>query len=400
MHFSHARNRLRFFLLVIVTVLGLAAVTRGLYFAFAGEFSDGRARAIEYEWFKSGQYPNSAISGHLAQGKHHFSVYPPYSFPVFALFFEPAGAQQGVIVLSLLSLGALAYLGHASCRRFGAEPGGSNPLIRVLPFAVTGVSSGLALGQFSIICAALVFMQIDLIGKRRPYAAGICWALAMIKPQIGILFAPIFLLGRQRRGLVAGGLMLLLLSALACWWTDTAPEKIIRYFLLNLKLRHFTGNWMEGPGRLATSIGMDLQSISAVVFTTILLLMIMITRKIPISIDPSRALILAGAMALTGKMLLYNRLYDTIMLWPAVVSVVMLAARKQSSFAAGIALLLLFSTIIPGQVIAEYEWLNAPLSAIWITGMVYLFREGLRHQPDPVPEHHRATAQAHQQSSP
>jgi hypothetical protein len=52
--------------------------------------------------------------------------------------------------------------------------------------------NALAQGQFSILCMGLIVGQLVLLENGRHLGAGICWALATIKPQIALPFALAF----------------------------------------------------------------------------------------------------------------------------------------------------------------------------------------------------------------
>ena len=58
----------------------------------------------------------------------------------------------------------------------------------------------MTLGQFSAACVGLVTLQWLLLQRQKPLLAGLCWALAMIKPQIAVPFVLPLLLPHYRKG--------------------------------------------------------------------------------------------------------------------------------------------------------------------------------------------------------
>ena len=67
----------------------------------------------------------------------------------------------------------------------------------------------------------LLTLQWLLLQSQKPLSAGLCWALAMIKPQIAVPFALPLLLPKYRKGLWLGSGILAGLSFVALWHIGT-----------------------------------------------------------------------------------------------------------------------------------------------------------------------------------
>ena len=191
-------------LLLLLSAYALFTLRSGLLASQGHSTADLMTRLREFSVFQQGSYPLRDLAQQPVPKSFPTSVYPPYALPMFALFFAPGGAAQGwplVQGLSLLSLLPIGWIGWRSLRFAGPAAG----LLGVLaPVAISGNSNCLFHGQFSMLCMGLISLQWLLLERRKPLAAGFCWALAMIKPQIAAAFALPLLQRGFRRGLVLG----------------------------------------------------------------------------------------------------------------------------------------------------------------------------------------------------
>jgi hypothetical protein len=211
--------------LVLLALLGLAATAKGLILGWRYSDTDIFERLDEWRLFGQGIYPSHQLASPEQRALPDFrtSVYLPWALPLFGALFAWGGAIQGTWLiqgLSLLSLALLAAIGWHSLRAWGRAAAWLGALA---PLAIAANSNALAQGQFSIVCMGLVGLQGLLLLRDRPLPAGICWALAMVKPQIAAVFALPLLVQRQRRGLALGLILLASLSALALLHTQTDP---------------------------------------------------------------------------------------------------------------------------------------------------------------------------------
>ncbi len=325
-------------------VLGVAYAGKGLLVAWSpGHEKDLRQREAEYALFASGVYPNQHVA--KAAGREApdmFTVYPPYAFPMFGAFFASGSFPVGRVLFQLLTLTSLGFLAWWGARQLAFDGPSATALGAAIPLAFSGNSSVLSVGQFSIICTALLLLQILLLARQRPLAAGLCWAFAMVKPQIALPFALLFLLRRRDwGGLVLGGLLLAGLSALALWWTGTTPENLLQ----NGILRHRYDFAMQKPygggtwGALVAGNGRVMLLVSLAILAALSALVLL--RQGRMRID------LPALCATAGFVLFYHGHYDNIMLVFLMIPLVAAALRAHDlRFAAGAALLS-FAVFVP-----------------------------------------------------
>ena len=213
-------------LALMLLALGLAYTAKGIAMPwFTGKAIDLELRSAEFDYFAEGTYPHrrvaEAVSGDLVK-KH--TVYPPYAFVMFSAFCWPATEQAERLLFQIISLGGLLFMAIYGARTLAFAGRAASWLGFALPLAFSGNYVAFYQGQFSIISVALVMAQMWLLQNNRPIPAGLCWALAMIKPQVALAFGLLFLLRRENfRGLVVGLGLLAAMTAFALWWTSTPP---------------------------------------------------------------------------------------------------------------------------------------------------------------------------------
>ncbi|MEN9469432.1 MAG: hypothetical protein RL630_1165 [Verrucomicrobiota bacterium] len=348
-----SKKLLLLFLAILLGLGGCAYLAKGFRVAWQGGDSDFRIREREWVPFEQGIYPNRRLEQTVKSPVH--SVYPPWAFPMYAPFFSAGNFMVARIVLQALSLAGLAvmmWLGWRELSPLGWQLG---LLGGAMAWAVSGNCTAIALGQFSILCVGLLAAQVLAMQANRPMLAGICWAMAMIKPQIALPFALLFLFDRRWRGLFAGGTVLVVLSAVAFWWTDVSPLEFFvagpaKEKLTFVRDSGYLGTmwieWLDLPPRTATGIALGFLVLCG------LALLLRDWRGRMSLLDA------AGICAMLGFVLFYHRQYDNQMLLPLALAIVLRALRSHGAWAIGLALLLGASVYLPAGLVAQYQALS------------------------------------------
>ena len=310
---------------------GAAYIGRGLSLPWqTNQDIDLKLRNDEHAVFAERIYPHglvAAADGHA--GITNYTIYPPYAFAVFTPLFAPPGYNPDRALFQLLSvaaLGIMAFYGASQLRFAGPA---AAALGAAIPLAFSGNFVALCQGQFSIISTGLVVAQMMLLERKRPLAAGFCWALAMIKPQIGAAFALLFFIGPRRniRGLIVGTAFLMVLSGVALLWTGTTAENAIVNGLLSHQLAHLqhqsnaAGMWMGLAGLTpiqATGVAVGLIGLSAL---TVWFFVRHKTESMPMD----RTAAVCAALGYSG---FYHVHYDNMMLLPLLLALVAAALRS------------------------------------------------------------------------
>jgi hypothetical protein len=313
--------------LMLLALLAVATLLNGLLNAWRAPVGDMYLRLNEYVYFHAGVFPHPQLAMRKGLEIKAFSVYPPYALPMFAPFFHPGGALQGRLViqaLSLLSLGLISWVGQRLLRGVSAAAGVLGALAGA---AISGNSNALAMGQFSLICMGLITTQWLLLARRRRIPAGLCWALAMIKPQIALPFALPFLRKRWLRGLVVGVALLLALSAVAFWHTGVTPLDYLQVWTRPKSMDFIRGGSQSAAGDLADKFALSAtasQLLMAGLGATVVGLWWWCRRHKPA--DPLQTAAVCAVVSAVG---FYHYNYDNILLFPALLMSLRLAITRQ-----------------------------------------------------------------------
>lgn len=366
----------------VLAIASLAVVAKGVGIAWIttpeadarggiGDY-DMRCRAAEYRCFRLGIYPNRALAGPAAPKWLPNTPYPPYALPMFAVFFEPGGPLQGRLLIELLSLASIVVIGCHGFRELRFAGPAMAAVGGLTGAAIMGNSTALELGHFSIICAGLIVGQMVLLERGRPLLAGLCWTLAMIKPHIALAFAPLFLVDRQWRGLVMGCTIVGALGLFACWWTNVPPTRAVSRWFMGLSWVFATRGQGLGPGSLAAWLGISPQVVhSAMIVACGCLLaavggLLLLRRSAGGRGDTSRIAPLAGVCAVLGDVFIYHHHYDNVMLYPAAIAILTLAAAEPAWWSSGLAALMMATLWIPHRIITAVPFNGVGRAVIWL----------------------------------
>lgn len=338
---------------------------------------DMQMRAAEYDLFRAQYYPNHQVEKAPPGVVQRFpegvraihSVYPPYAFPTFAAYFEPGGISQGRVVLLTLWVASLAGMGAMGFHAL-RDGGPAIACIGALTaFAISGNKSALHLGQFVMPCVGLLMLQLRLIRRGRPIAAGLCWSLAMVKPQVALPFAALFLLRKQWQGLAVGAVVLGLLSWAACAWTDNDLVAVLAQWSGNASKNFATEGFKASPAALADAIGTDRLAVQLSLLAAAAALLCFAAAAVR-RLGSDCLLPLAGLASVAGMLCFYHRLYDQIMLLPMLLAVMSLAVRSAHPGAAALAVAALASLLVPIRLYETLPPLVPAAATIWILGGV------------------------------
>lgn len=387
-------------LLLLLALLATAATLKGMLFLWqAVKDTDLHERQGDWRVFRDHIYPAYRLATPEQRALPYFNstVYLPWALPLFGALFAWGGIWQGKIVMLSTSLAALALIarvGWLCLRPWGLWAGWLGALS---PLAITGNANCLAHGQFSIVCMGLITIQWLLLERQQPRAAGLCWALAMVKPQIAVTFALPFFQRRRVSGLVMGTALLLGLSATAFAYTGTSPLRFLSTWVESLPGFINLGNYnlllillplLQGmqPMKLAFIAGLVL-----VVSGVLLFLGRRFLRRrhqdgaiAPIASISPAPLELAGFCALLGFLGFYHRHYDNIMLYPALLASWRASLVNPCVANLLLALLMAVSVWTPQSLLDPWPGAKALQTLIWLSLAVVLLKRILRPRPVPA----------------
>ena len=355
--------------LTLLALLAVAGLLNGLLQAWLAPGGDMYLRLNEYGYFRTGVFPHPQLALRKGLEITAASVYPPYAMPMFALFFHPGGALQGRMViqaLSLASLGLVSWCGYRLLREAGVAAGVLGSLAGL---AIAGNGNALAHGQFSLICMGLITSQWLLLARQRRIPAGLCWALAMIKPQIALPFALPFLRARRLRALVAGVSLLLALGVVALWHTGNSP---LDY--LEIWTRPRSMNFIHGSQSSVTDVADGMRfhvNSSQLVLAELVVgfgsLWWWWRRK-----RPEDPLQIAAVCAVASAVGFYHLNYDNILMFPALLATLRLAITRSYLHWRLLAAAMGLSLWIPLRVMERIPWSGKAQLLLWLAAGVLL----------------------------
>lgn len=330
---------------------------------------DMAARAAEYALFRNGVYPNAWLEQPPSSDLTYYTVYPPYAFPLFAFFFEPGGLVQGRFLIESLSLASLVVMGMYAYRTLISH----GPLLAwvgaLSGAAIAGNGTAFSLGQFSILCVGLIVQQMIFLERGRPLAAGACWALAMIKPQIAMPFLVLFLMRRQMAGGFFGAALLGALTAAACQWTGVSLGKMLDFWGRGMSLRFLEDGVCVGPGGIAKMFGIDYRTMQLIALGVMGAMLVPAVSLVRRARDVAM-LSVAALCAVCGMLCFYHRHYDNIMLFPTLLAALHTAAATPSRTTVAVATAMLVSVLLPKRLLRDIPLHEAVLAITWVTAAV------------------------------
>ena len=324
-------GRVIIWLLAILLLAGGGVyVAKGIAMPWVrGDAIDLELRSAEFDYFAEGVYPHRRVAEATAGEKiKKHTVYPPYAFVMFSAFCWPATEEAERLIFQIISVVGLLLMAIYGARTLAFAGRPAAWLGFALPLAFSGNYVAFYQGQFSIISVALITAQLWLLQTNRPRAAGLCWALAMIKPQVALAFGLLFLLRREYfRGLLVGLGLLTAMTALALWWTSTPPwifweQGVSRQRLVFVEKTYYAAAvWVQSfgvPPRTATMVGLGVLALTGLTF---------LTPRVRQVLDLPRA---AALCAVLGLSLFYHAHYDNMMLFPLLLALVAASFRQHS----------------------------------------------------------------------
>lgn len=371
--------------LALLALVAGTAIARGLVVLGLTEGgADLHQRFDEWRLFRDQIYPSPHLADAEAKALPYFrtTVYLPWALPLFGVLFAGGGILQGKLIISAISLAALALMaaiGWATLKPLGRRAGW---LGLMTPVAIVGNGTCLALGQFSILCMGLISLQWILLARRRSFSAGVCWALAMLKPQIALPFVIPLLRPRHWAGLAAGTGLLLALYGVALFHTRTYPVELTASWFRVMLALNGSGhqNALSMLFSLKAGQGEAIPGILAMLMITISIALVLSSRVFalkPFTLQTwqtlnSHPLELAGLCGLVGLVSFYHRGYDNIMLFPALLAAwrTCLGQPRWSSLI--ITLLLLFSSWSPDRLVIVIPEIHSLHVLIWSLSGIWL----------------------------
>jgi hypothetical protein len=346
---------------------------------------DIQQRYDEWLLFRDQIYPHALLASDAEKSLPYFrtTVYLPWALPMLAGLFTWGGLMQGKILTLVANFAGFATIAFAGKHCFQPWGRAASWFGALLPLTIRGLNLCLTLGQFSAACVGLLTLQWLLLQRQKPLPAGLCWALAMIKPQIAVTFALPLLLPQYRKGLWLGSGILAGLSVVALWHTGTQPFDFLSSWLKTL--HHFTNLSPNLTGAIAKSNFGESDSFKIVLIgflVAAIAIACLVLKQAEFIANLcgrfARAGIpieLAGISAIAGATLFYHGHYDNIMLYPALLCCWLITFKRPALGNAFLTALITVSLSAPRSLVFGLPGFQMFQVLTWLTaGIVLLLR--------------------------
>jgi hypothetical protein len=364
-------------------VYGLSIGSFSLFVGDAGW--DVKQRYDEWLLFRDQIYPHALLASDAEKSLPNFrtTVYLPWALPMFAGMFAWGGLMQGKILMLVANFAGIVIIAFAGKQCFQPWGKAASWFGAFLPITIRGTNLCLSSGQFSAACVGLLTLQWLLLQRQKPLPAGLCWALAMIKPQIAVTFALPLLLPKYRKGLWLGSGILAGLSVVALWHTGTQPVNFLASWLKTLQ--HFVGMSPNLTGALINSSLGESDYFTAFLFGVLIITIASVCVAIRQAkfirklwnrfVQAGISLELAGINAIAGAVLFYHISYDNIMLYPALLCCWLMAFARPTFGNAILTILITISLCSPVALIKVLPGFQMFQVLTWLAaGIVLLLR--------------------------
>lgn len=179
--------------------------------------------------FYRGEYPASEVSRAEQRAGGASSDYPPYSFPLAMPWLPPGlgwhGAEVWFVICQAIATAVVAAFVWSIGR---GQAAGLRWLLTGSVLAMTGLRADLLFGNYGVLMTAMLVAMTLALQRGRWGLAGAAWIGSLLKPQMGWLFALLFLRRRGWSVLLAAGVAILALTLITCWWTGVTPWEIVQ----------------------------------------------------------------------------------------------------------------------------------------------------------------------------
>lgn len=351
-------------------------IGKGLTLAWLHPGGDMYERLSEWKTFASGYYPHPRVAPAGIENVRS-SVYPPYVFPAFGLFFSPFGEIQGRIVIHVLGLASFALIGAAGWRLLRPYGSQSGALGGLAAAAVASNSNTLAQGQFSILCMGLIAAQILALRNERPLTAGLCWAAAMIKPQIALPFALLFLTRRHAHGLALAIAVLGALTLFTFQSTGASLAAVLEIWTVEPAVKFIASGNKTWPGVFQALFGMQLRVAQVLIAAAVGMLSLAGVLRLLKVQDDARLLHASALCAAAAAISFYHSAVDNILLTPVLLWAFAEAFKANNRFWTAAGTLIAISVWTPQRLLVAIPYAGYAQLAIWTTAWCLLTHSAL-----------------------
>ena len=316
--------------------------------------------------YRPGLYSSGADYSNYSDNDEDVNVHPPWFYAAMLPFvFLPIGIATAMhFLLMVASLVALVILGYRLSRQFGLDK--SEGIVAatssVLALAIPILSDFSSANWALLVIAAAAMMAVAL-ERGHDVLAGLCWAIVMLKPQVGLIFAVPLLMRLRIRTFAVAVATCVAASMLPAALTRTSPVKM----LLNAPGSNSGQFW--GCGTMPSLICGLMPKDAAVVIGLIIgaAICIWLTRKV---ISSTNELLIITPAAVCSMCWTYARCYSHVAAW--FFFIWLCIALKRSNYAKRYVILGIVALFSMTRLFSGFHCLHVYLDVAFLRGMDWI----------------------------
>ena len=316
--------------------------------------------------YRPGLYSSGADYSNYSDSDEDVNVHPPWFYAAMLPFvFLPIKIATAIhFLLMVASLITLVMLGYRLFRRFGLDKSEgiiaatSSVLVLAIPILQDFASANWAL----LVIAAAAMMAVAL-EQGHDVLAGFCWAIVMLKPQVGLIFAVPLLMRLRIRACAVAVATCVAVSMLPAMLTHTSPIKM----LLSTPGSNSGQFWGCGtlPSFICSLMSQDLAVVVGLIIG--LLVCIWLTRKVLATNDE---LLIITPAAICSMCWTYARCYSHVAGW--FFFIWLCIALKRSNCARRYVVLSVVALFSITRLFSIFHCLYVHLNASFLQGMDWI----------------------------
>jgi hypothetical protein len=327
----------------------------------------------------NGMKPNAAetrrIADHDLQNESAIdsSGYPPWGLAASFLFMPPGPERLAQAVFAAI---CLASLGLAVCYAFGqGRQWGTGPglFMAACVFAMFSNAGTLRLGQYGLILNAFLICSLWAFVKRQAALSGLAMAVAAIKPTYSMSQVVVMVFRRQWVSLMLLAAVCAAASVVPWALTGVGPVEMVQQMLGQ------SAHVSEGDTSLLRLARSVIPYSSAVTILTAAC--VIGTSSLAWKYRNYSPLVATSAAAVTGRVFLYHRQYDNVMLVFPLLALGLLALAIRKPWAWVVFAVYGATLWAPLPYMAYRPPVIAALCTVWLAGLFMICRHAARLDP-------------------
>ncbi|MEE8243595.1 MAG: glycosyltransferase family 87 protein [Pseudomonadales bacterium] len=293
---------------------------------------------------------------------------PPWTLTIMDAFVLPASWSVTRVYFAVLNALAIILIGVGVYRLGRTVDPETGLICLTASFAISATAITLRHGQVSILILLALAANAYFLWRRRQVLAGLCFAIAMVKPHISLLFGLIAIVRRDWICVLSAGVVLIVASLVAGVRVGTSPVELLRQAVAGA--RDWESLMYVGLFDFLREFGVDISTVVTIGVATGLLA----TFGILLALKDRNLILMMAVCATITLVWTYTRRYDQVLLVFLLLGLAIAAAKS------GKRLLWITFGIVGATLwfpVTERIWTGGfaiVANLIWIGGLLILLR--------------------------